>query len=103
MDWVLATVTQRDIIHCTKIRFIQWDDDYVIYDQLSGDTHLLDAVSGELICALSEQVMSRADLLEKLKDLFEEASEIDRENYLVDFIAKFQKLGLLDIEQSKVD
>ena len=75
----------------------------MIYDQLSGDTHLLDAVSGELICALSEQVMSRADLLEKLKELFEEASEIDRENYLVDFIAKFQKLGLLDIEQSKVD
>ncbi len=71
----------------------------MIYDQLSGDTHLLDAVSGELICALSEQVMSRADLLEKLKDLFEEASEIDRENYLVDFIAKFQKLGLLVFSQ----
>jgi len=91
-------VRQGDIINCAKIRSIQWDDDYVIYDHLSGDTHLLDAVSGELICALSEQAMSKADLLEKLKDLFEEASEIDRENYLVDFIAKFQKLGLLDIE-----
>ena len=68
-------MTQRDIINCAKIRSIQWDDDYVIYDQLSGDTHLLDAVSGELICALSEQAMSRADLLEKLNELFEEASE----------------------------
>ena len=91
-------MTQRDIINCAKIRFIQWDDDYVIYDQLSGDTHLLDGVSGELICALSEQAMSRAEILEKLTELFEDASEIEMENYLVDFIAKFQKLGLLDIE-----
>jgi PqqD family protein of HPr-rel-A system len=89
---------QRDIIHCAKIRFIQWDDDYVFYDQLSGDTHLLDGVSGELICALSEQAMSRAETLEKLAELFEDASEIEMENYLVDFIAKFQKLGLLYIE-----
>ena len=91
-------MTHCDIINCVKIRYIQWDDDYVIYDQLSGDTHLLDGVSGELICALSEQAMSRADLLNKLNDLFEETGEIERENYLVDFIAKFQQLGLLDIE-----
>ena len=70
----------------------------MIYDELSGDTHLLDGVSGELICALSGQAMSRADLLNKLNDLFEETGEIERKNYLVDFIAKFQQLGLLDIE-----
>ena len=91
-------MTQHDIIKSAKIRSVQWDDDYVIYDQLSGDTHLLDGVSGELICALSEQAMSRAELLKKLNELFEDATELDRENYLVDFIAKFQKLGLLDIE-----
>jgi PqqD family protein of HPr-rel-A system len=95
-------VTQCDIINCVKIRSIQWDE-YVIYDQLSGDTHLLDGLSGELICALSEQVMSRTELLEKLAALFEEASELERENYLIDFVAKFQKLGLLDIVSSKVD
>jgi PqqD family protein of HPr-rel-A system len=91
-------VRQFDIINCAKIRSIHWDEDYVIYDQLSGDTHLLDGVSGELICVLSEQAMSRAELLEKLAALFEEASELERENYLIDFIAKFQKLGLLKIE-----
>ena len=89
---------QRDIIHCAKIRFIQWDDDYVFYDQLSGDTHLLDGVSGELICALSEKAMSRAALLKKLNALFEAPSESEMESYLDDFIARFQQLGLLDIE-----
>jgi PqqD family protein of HPr-rel-A system len=96
-------VTQQEIIKSAKIRFIQWDDDYVIFAQLSGDTHHLDGISGELICLLSEQAMSRAELLKKLNELFEDATELELENYLDDFIAKFQKLGLLDIEKSEVN
>jgi len=42
--------------------------------------------------------MSMTELLKKLKELFEDATEVELENYLADFIAKFQKLGLLDIE-----
>ena len=52
-------MTQHDLVKTAKIRSTRWDDDYVIYDQLSGDTHLLDGVSGALICALSEQAMSK--------------------------------------------
>ena len=89
---------KQDIFKAVKIRSIQWDDDYVIYDELSGDTHLLDGVSGELICALSEKAMSRAALLKKLNELFEAPSESEMESYLDDFIARFQQLGLLDIE-----
>ena len=55
-------------------------------------------VSGELICALSEEAMSRAALLKKLNELLEAPSESEMESYLDDFIARFQQLGLLDIE-----
>ena len=89
---------QYTIIKAVKTSLIQWGDDYVIYGQLSGDTHLLDGVSGELITALSLQAMSGTELLKKLNELLEDATELDMENYLVDFIDKFQKLGLLDIE-----
>ena len=86
------------IFKAAKIRSIQWDDEYVIYNELSGDTHLLDSVSGELICALSEKAMSRTALLKKLNELFEAPSESEMENYSDGFIARFQQLGLLDIE-----
>ena len=89
---------QQVIFKAVKIRSIQWDDDYVIYDELSGDTHLLDGVSGELICALSEKAMSRAALLKHLNELFETPSDLEMENYLDGFIARFQQLGLVDIE-----
>lgn len=91
-------MTRQDIIKSAKIRFFQWEDDYVVYGQFSGDTHLLDGISGELICALSEKAMPMTELLKKLNALFEDATEVELENYLTDFIAKFQKLGLLDIE-----
>jgi PqqD family protein of HPr-rel-A system len=94
----LAVMTQYDVIKSVNIRSIQWGNDYVIYDQLSGDTHLLDSLSGELIVALSLQAMSWIELLKKLDQLFEEATGLEMENYLLDFIDKFQKLGLLDIE-----
>lgn len=89
---------KQDIFKAAKIRSIQWDDDYAIYDELSGDTHFLDGVSGELICALSEEAMSRTALLKKLNELLDAPSESEMESYLDDFIAKFQQLGLLDIE-----
>ena len=79
----------------TNIRCVQWHDDYVIYDQLSGDTHVLDEVSGGLICALSKQALSRFELLAILTDLFVEATEPELESYLHDFVEKFKLLGLL--------
>jgi PqqD family protein of HPr-rel-A system len=91
-------VKQQDIFKVAKIRTIQWDDDCVIYDELSGDTHLLDGVSGDLICALSEKAMSRAALLKMLNELLEAQGESEMESYLDFFIARFQQLGLLDIE-----
>ena len=42
--------------------------------------------------------MSRAALLKKLNELLEAPSESEMESYLDDFIARFQQLGLLDIE-----
>ncbi len=88
-------MTQLTSYKATSIRCRQWQDDYVIYDQLSGDTHVLDVVSGELICALSKQTMSRAKLLALLTELCVDATESEIESYLFDFIEKFELLGLL--------
>ena len=89
---------QEGLFKAAKIRSIQWDEEYVIYNELSGDTHLLDGVGGELICSLSEKVMSRTVLLKKLNELLESPSQSGMEDYLDDFIARFEQLGLLDIE-----
>ena len=55
----------------------------------------MDVISGALICALSKRAMTRAELLATLTVLFTEATEPELENYLLDFISKFELLGLL--------
>ena len=56
------------------------------------------ASAANLISALSEEAMSRTALLKKLNELLDAPSESEMESYLDDFIARFQQLGLLDIE-----
>jgi len=93
---------QHNIIKSVKIRSIQWIDEYVIFDQLSGDTHLLDSISGELIVSLSERAMSKEELLNKLSEWFEDLAAVELNNYLDDFIERFAALGLLDIPKQSV-
>ena len=88
-------MNQLAIYSTNFLSCVHWHDDYVIYDQLSGDTHVMDVISGALICALSKRAMTRAELLATLTVLFTEATEPELENYLLDFISKFELLGLL--------
>ncbi|MDO9164298.1 MAG: HPr-rel-A system PqqD family peptide chaperone [Methylococcaceae bacterium] len=84
-----------------KINFIKLQDEYVIYDHLSGDTHLLDEISGELLCSLNTQEMSRDDLLKKLVKNFAELTWLDINNYLDVFIDRFVALDLLNVTNQR--
>lgn len=84
------------------VSLIRWQDEYVLYNQLSGDTHLLDGVSGELIELLLKQAMSRDQLLQNLSLWFEELNADELNTYLDDFIARFTALDLLEIAKQPV-
>ncbi|MDD2800485.1 MAG: HPr-rel-A system PqqD family peptide chaperone [Methylobacter sp.] len=84
------------------VSLIRWQDEYVLYNQLSGDTHLLDGVSGELIELLLKQAMSRDQLLQNLGLWFEELNADELNTYLDDFIARFTALDLLEIAKQPV-
>ncbi|MDZ4125715.1 MAG: HPr-rel-A system PqqD family peptide chaperone [Hydrogenophaga sp.] len=84
-----------------KINFIKLQDEYVIYDHLSGDTHLVDEISGELLCSLNTQEMSRDDLLKKLVKNFAELTWLDINNYLDVFIDRFVALDLLNVTNQR--
>lgn len=98
MDELLSDAKTNNIIAVkVKISCIQLQGDYVIYDHLSGDTHLLDEMSGGLLCSLNTQTMSRDDLLKKLVKSFADLSWLEINNYLDVFIDRFVALDLLNI------
>ncbi|MEQ1621963.1 MAG: HPr-rel-A system PqqD family peptide chaperone [Methylococcales bacterium] len=78
-----------------KIRVLSWQDEFVIYDQLSGDTHLLDRTSGELLSLLSDNAMTRGQIQEQLVTIFPDNESQEIDSYIDSFIARFNSLGLL--------
>jgi PqqD family protein of HPr-rel-A system len=43
-----------------------WDGDSLVYNRLSGDTHLLDVVSGEIVSALLHGPAKEHELVERI-------------------------------------
>jgi len=84
------------------VSFRKWQHEYVVYNQLSGDTHLLDGVSGELLELLLKQTMSRDQLLQNLSLWFEELNADELKSYLDDFIVRFTTLDLLQLAKQPV-
>ncbi|MBZ2206117.1 HPr-rel-A system PqqD family peptide chaperone [Massilia soli] len=44
-----------------------WDDDYLVFNNLSGDTHLLDGGAMQLLLAVAQSPGSAASLAERLR------------------------------------
>lgn len=45
-----------------------WDDTYVVFNNLSGDTHLLDAGAMQVLLAVAHAPASEAELAERLRE-----------------------------------
>lgn len=88
---------EEKIVYFVKVNIsiLRWQDEFVVYDQLSGDTHLLDMTSGKVLCQLSEKPMSKKKIHEKLSVFFPDSDQQDIAAYFDGFIARFTSLGLL--------
>ncbi|PPD50906.1 MAG: hypothetical protein CTY13_00620 [Methylobacter sp.] len=98
---MLSIVNQKLVVKAQVIARI-FDDEYIIYNIQTGDTHLLDGVSGELLELLLKQTMSRDQLLQNLSLWFDELNADELNTYLDDFIARFINLDLLKFVKQPV-
>lgn len=82
-------------IHC---RF--WDEECVIYNQLTGDAHLIDGMGAEVFKILSEKAATRIQLLQTINSIFEWEMDFDAEGFLDHLILEYQKLGLVEVTEN---
>jgi PqqD family protein of HPr-rel-A system len=73
-----------------------WDDEFVIYNRLSGDTHLLGAAAGHILTALQRAPSDETSLTESLcKSLHAEPSP-DMSLQIQAVLADLHKLALIE-------
>jgi PqqD family protein of HPr-rel-A system len=79
-----------------RIAWRQWDGDYVVFNPASGDTHLLDIASGEVLVALRGGRASTEELAAHLADLLEIGTGDTVTSATEHILATLTRLGLVD-------
>ena len=91
----VISLPKGDMVCC---RF--WEDESVVYNQLSGKTHLIDGLGAHVFKLISAKAITRTALLENIDSVFEFEIDSDVAEVLDNLILEYQKLGLLVVTEN---
>ena len=74
----------------------RWDDEFVLYDELSGQTHLLNFIAADAMRLLQETPRSDADLATALAELYRTELTSEFCSRIRTLLSHFQQLGLTE-------
>ena len=77
-----------------------WQNECVVYNSVSGETHLLDGLGAQLMIFISEKAFTGTDLLQSIQSIYEFEFDLNTEALVLDLIMEYQKLGLLIIKEN---
>lgn len=83
------------LIRAEALRVREWDDAGVIYDAVSGNTHLIDALGLELLDLLRQQPWGLDELAAELRDSLPDDLDADAVPRLLS--AKLEQLSRLGL------
>jgi PqqD family protein of HPr-rel-A system len=72
-----------------------WDDEFLVYNTASGQTHHLNLLAGEALRSLEAEPGSASDLVCRLADQFEIAVDSPPLRTIDRLIREFDELGLI--------
>ena len=72
----------------------RWDDEYVVYNPASGESHLLDFVSAQGLMQLEKHVASTEQLVNDLSLALEIPADEELSRYVQQMVTELSELGL---------
>ena len=72
-----------------------WDDEFLIYNTASGQTHHLNFLAGEALRSLEAEPGSASELVRRLAEQFEIAEDSPPLQMIDRLIQQFEELGLI--------
>ena len=79
-----------------RLHWISWDDEYVVFDEGSGDTHLLDVLAAEVLKVLEQSPRYEQALTERVLARLGLDAVVDVERRIREAIQKFRDAGLVE-------
>ena len=75
-----------------------WEGDYVVYNSLSGDTHLLDIVSGHVLTRILESPAGASELRSRVAAFLEVPNDAAVDVQVKEILDALDDLGLIEPE-----
>lgn len=73
-----------------------WDDEHVVFHPASGDTHLLNAFTAEVLRALEECPATGSELTQLLAPACDAGGEPSLREQIDNLLTRFHELGLIE-------
>jgi PqqD family protein of HPr-rel-A system len=84
------------LISDQALHFRSWDDEFVVYNSLSGDTHLLGSVAAQILLKLQQAPSNSATLAESLAPLLHADRDDDVVAQIEHILADLDTLALIE-------
>jgi len=94
-----ASDVEWELAEGSRLHWISWDDEYVIFDEGSGDTHLLDLMTAEVLRALEQSPGAESALIERVAVRLDIDPDAALERRIREAIQKFREAGLVQPTQ----
>ena len=79
------------VVQPGRLRVRRWEDEVVVYDDRSGDTHLLDSACGRVL----ERLLASSAPDDDLAPLCDRSDTVSPEQQLYPVLERLQRLGLV--------
>lgn len=88
--------TAWKVTGAAKLHWRCWDGDYVVFNPLSGDTHLLEAVAGRVLMDILASPATTDELILRTADFLDVETGDGLSEYVKDVLSKLDELGLIE-------
>jgi PqqD family protein of HPr-rel-A system len=93
----MASDTEWRVISNQALHFCSWGDEFIVYNSLSGDTHLLGSVAANVLLRLQQAPSDAISLAGSLTSLLQvEMMDGLLEPQLVNLLADLNALALIE-------
>jgi PqqD family protein of HPr-rel-A system len=88
LEWELAAGS--------RLHWVSWDDEYVVFDEGSGNTHLLDFLTAEVLKALEQARGAVPALVGRVATRLDLDADADLERRIREVVERFREAGLVE-------
>lgn len=78
-----------------QFRVREWEEESFLFNPASGDTHLLNSLSMEILSLLQQNSLNADALLNRLSDAFASIDSSLNRDHLIEYLRQFEDMGLI--------